>query len=258
MSERHQSMRTILIPQKKSYKAGDFINLSKEHTRHLVQVLRLEWGTPIRVCDGFGSTFSGILEQRSSVGVLIQKLEIKETRKLEVTLHIGFAKNNTIDRVIEKAAECGITRVQPVVTSRSVVRPKSVEGEKYLSRWQKTADEACEQSERAFQMQVLPPLEWKKWIQQVTDSQSRKFAFVSETRALKNGDEQIQDTWSALKNEPSKDIEIIIGPEGGFSVAELEELKSIHFSFSSLGSKVYKVETACVVASTLVQLSTII
>lgn len=265
MTERHQSKRFILLNRSdistSELKSGVFYRLSDDQVKHFKKVLRLEWGTEVYLADGCGFVYNATIEQENDKGgVRIGSLFKSETNKNEIVLHLGFSKNSTMDFVIEKAVECGVSQVIPIVTSRSVVRPKKDELDKYCTRWKKIANEACEQSERSISLKISKPIEWNDWVQSEKKKsvESLKIAFVSEMRLEESNENLLKNTWKTLKSSKSHKVDFCIGPEGGFHLDELEDLKAANFTFCSLGSKVYRVETASIVASTLVQLSCVL
>ncbi len=243
---RHQAIRTVLVPTAAGRNAGDFITLERDHLRHFTKVLRFDWGTSLRIVDGAGGIFEGMLEERNDEGgIILGKLISREEKPLALELGICLPKGATMDWVVEKAVECGATALIPIVSSRSVVRPDPREAEKYILKWQKNADEALEQCERAWRMQVRAPLAWNdlvaKW--KACDA---NFVFVSETR--ENGSKLFSESWKKIEATAEKSVRICIGPEGGFSEQEREQLVDQGFLELSLGAIVLRVETAVVSA----------
>ncbi len=261
MFNRHKSKRLIFLNSIESIQESKFYRLEDDQIRHFKKVLRIEWGESVNVTDGNGNLYEATLEQDASRGgVTIHKKLKSESKPQEIRIHLGFAKNSTMDFVAEKSAECGASSIQAVITSRSVVRPKKSETDKYIHRWQRLANEACEQSERLFQMKVFEPLEWNQWLTQQSKnlSQAARIVFVSEMRNESTHADLIKNSIRDLAIVKNKPIDILFGPEGGFSEEEMNAITDIGFKACSLGSKVYQVETAVVVGVTLVQFSSLI
>ena len=136
-SNRHAARRWILVPEADKDNAGAVVYLDSDKIKHLRKVLRMEWDEEIRALDGNGRVFQATLEKASDGGaVRLNELLRQDPAPQDLELVICLPKNTTMDWVVEKAVECGVTRVTPIVSSRSVVRVDPKETEKYVRRWQ--------------------------------------------------------------------------------------------------------------------------
>lgn len=253
---RHHAVRTVLVPEAAGIESGRFVPLAGDSLHHLGKVLRLEWGSAIRVVDGVGGMFEAELAQENGRGgVRLGQLLRRDSKPVAVELWICLPKASTMDWIVEKAVECGATAVVPVVSSRSVVRPDPKESEKYVGRWQKIMDEAAEQSEHTWRALVRPPAAWPAIGEARGSDGVASFAFVSELRESESAERLFSESWKKLQAHGSAPMRILVGPEGGFSSDEREEMGKSGFKELSLGKTVLRVETAIVVALTLVRLS---
>jgi 16S rRNA (uracil1498-N3)-methyltransferase len=232
--------------------------LDADKVKHLRKVLRMEWGEPVLATDGAGKLNEAVLEKSGDRGVLrLGALVREEAAPAPVELAVCLPKNATMDWVVEKSVECGVTRIVPVVSSRSVVRPKPDESVKYVRRWQAIMDGAVEQSERLWRPEVSAPLAWRDWVARLEAraEAARKIAFVSELREARGDAEALDATWTALRKPGPAPVFLVIGPEGGMAEEERSELSGLGFEELSLGRTVLRVETAVIAALTLVRLS---
>lgn len=240
--------RYILVPEAAKSARGALVLLDSDKLKHLRKVLRMEWDEFVYVTDGNGRLFEGWLrKQNDTGGVELGDQKRQEEPSLPLELVIGMPKNSTMDWVVEKAVECGVTLITPVVTARSVVRPSGAE--KYVNRWQAIVDGAVEQSERLWRPSVVEPQPWAKWI--TNPSHSASFAFLSESRAEKKDCEAMAATCHALQDSAQRPVRVLIGPEGGFTAEEREALERQNFICLTLGSMVLRVETAAIAVLTL-------
>lgn len=253
---RHHAARTVLVPEAAAAGSGRFVALAGASLHHLVKVLRLEWGSAIRAVDGAGGLFEAELARENGRGgIRLGKLLHRDPKPTVAELWICLPKSSTMDWIVEKAVECGATAVVPVVSSRSVVRPDPKESEKYVGRWQKIMDEATEQSGRTWRALVRPPAAWPAIGEASGSGGGASFAFVSELRESEDAERLFGESWKKLQANGKAPMRILIGPEGGFSPDEREEMGKSGFEELSLGKTVLRVETAVVAALTLVRLS---
>ncbi|MBI3543977.1 MAG: 16S rRNA (uracil(1498)-N(3))-methyltransferase [Deltaproteobacteria bacterium] len=257
MTARHVALRHLLVTEAVGAAPGALVRLDPDKAKHLRKVLRMEWDERVNVLDGAGRLLEGTLEKAGDlaavrVGAL---LEQSAARPSELELVVALPKNATMDWVVEKAVECGATRVTPVVSSRSVVKPPGGDETKYVRRWQAIMDEAIEQSERLWRPLVSAPAPWPEYLRSTRLPGPASFVFLSELRSAKRSEQELlTECWKKLHGARSSGIRLMIGPEGGFSDAEREELVASGFQSVSLGNSVLRVETAVVAALTLARI----
>ena len=243
----------MLLPEADAATSGSRLFLEPEKLKHLHRVLRMEWDEKVLVLDGAGRVLEGVLE-KSAQGGAIRLGAVQRTLPVprSIELIIALPKNATMDWVVEKATECGATQITPVVSSRSIVKPDPKEAGKYVRRWQAIVDGAVEQSEQLWRPEVKAPVAWADFMASGGSVEMKSFAFVTELRQREGAGESEAEVLSAciqaLQSARGSSVRIFIGPEGGFSVNELEGLKSRGFVFLSLGGAVLRVETATVAA----------
>lgn len=253
-------MRFVLVTEAAKSGPKAVLRLDEEKCSHLKRVLRLEWNEPLCVLDGAGRLFAGLFEKSGASGahVRLQNIERTEPAPVPLELVIGLPKNATMDWLVEKAVECGVTAIHPVVTSRSVVKVDSKESAKYVRRWQAIIDGAVEQSERLWRPEVSAPVRWEEYLAQ-NASHANTIAFLSELRHGSQTDEAaMSEVWSQLSKTAQGPMRVLIGPEGGFNDAEREEMTRCSFTLVSLGKTVLRVETAVISALTLARASRLI
>lgn len=246
-------MKTVLLPALPSGAKNSLYRLDARKAQHVRKVLRMEWGESLRVTDGKGSVYAARLEQSGDdAAVAIESLIRSDSEPHLTQLFIGLAKNNTMDWLVEKAVECGATKITPVVVTRSVVRPKADELEKYQERWQAIIDGAVEQSETPWRPMIDAPMSWKEFKKAAESTRCAKFSFQSELRD-ESEKENLTPTWSALQAASKGGIQLFIGPEGGFDEEERADFKAAGFEALTLGNTVLRVETAVISSLSLIK-----
>lgn len=215
--------------------------LPEEESLHAVKVLRLKLGNSIIIVDGVGNYHKAVITNSHPKHCGFEIVEtIHEYGELPYKLHIAIAPTKNIERLewfIEKATEIGITEITPIIcrySERKVVKEERLE---------KIIVSAAKQSVKAYFPKLNPTCTLDEFLKKHTQG-SRFIAHCYD-----------QDK-KLLKNEvtKSKDVLIIIGPEGDFSIEEVQSAINQGFVPVSLGDSRLRTETAGVVACNTVSL----
>ncbi|MEB3288632.1 MAG: 16S rRNA (uracil(1498)-N(3))-methyltransferase [Leptolyngbya sp.] len=216
---------------------GAHLSLATDQQHYLYRVLRLVAGDKFIVLDGQGQQWVATLGERSGLAHL-EPLDLMPTGLPKVTLAIALPKGNGFDEVVRQATEIGAADLQPLITQRTLHQPSP----KKLERWQRIAAEATEQCERPILPTLQPPALWADYLRQ--DLPPQRWI------CLARGD---SPSLLALAQsaDPGLETVIAIGPEGGWTKAEIESAFAADFQPVSLGPTVLRSVTAPLVAITL-------
>ena len=220
---------------------GNSIIFDSELAHHMGKVLRLAPGEQVTVCTGDGMVYLAELEQFSKDSVTGRILEVLENQKetdVQIVLYQGMPKGDKLELIVQKCTELGVSAVIPVETGRSIVHLDAKKAEKKIERWQKIAHEASQQSKRVQVPEIGPYLTWKQCLAQLKDDDGLTIIFWE--------DEQTQSLKHLLRsqNEKPRKINMIVGPEGGLSEDEVNQLREIGAVSASLGKRILRTETA--------------
>jgi 16S rRNA (uracil1498-N3)-methyltransferase len=228
---------------------GDIVLLSEVESRHLAKSLRLHVGSQIQLLDGSGVRYLAeiiSLGRQVAARILNADVEVQEGR---AALHVGQAmlKNAKMDFVVEKCTELGVTSFSPFISSRCQGKMDDEErGGKRMQRWQRIVESACKQCSRPRPM-ALTGLR----------SLSDHCAVTSrEPNALRLLFWEEEKETSLHDLSPCADfdrIDLLLGPEGGFSREEVELAGSCGYQSISLGPRILRAETATVAAIAIVR-----
>jgi 16S rRNA (uracil1498-N3)-methyltransferase len=141
-----------------------------------------------------------------------------------------------MDLIVQKATELGVRRIYGVKTDHSVVRLDASRAERRLAHWRKIAQSACEQSGRH-----LPPLI------QAYASLAECIAGVPDGALRIALDPHAPTIGHALPHSVNK-VCLLVGPEGGFSAADLAQISAARFTALRLGPRTLRAETAAITA----------
>lgn len=214
------------------------IALTTAQQRYLGRVLRLSPGDQFVALDGQGHQWLAALTSDPAVATVIEALAAAPALATRVTLLAALPKGNGFDEVVRQATELGVSRIQPVISDRTLIRPS----DQKRSRWQRIAAEATEQSERLTLPDIEMPLPWADAI-----------ATAGGTRYLCWARGHSPHLLTQLQQDRPSEVTVAIGPEGGWTPTEIERATAANFQLVSLGPTVLRAVTAPIVALSLIQ-----
>jgi 16S rRNA (uracil1498-N3)-methyltransferase len=215
--------------------------LEEEESRHCSQVLRLSAGDDITVFDGCGRSAKAIIRQvsKNTVAIELGEETLDAAPRPMITLAQAVPKGKTMDWIIEKAVELGVSRIIPLVTRYTIVKYDASEAVKKSEKWQKVALEACKQCGQNRMPLVEVPLDGRTFL-----SQPRAGGRI--IASLAPGAIPLKQVIDELTTE--EEITIMIGPEGDFSTEETQLALDAGYRPATLGSLVLRSETAALYA----------
>jgi len=222
--------------------------LSRELSHRLRHVMRLRRGDRVILVDGRGGEYEAELEDTSSPTIraaVLSRHEGLPEPKARVVLYQSIIKGDRFDWVLEKGTEIGVAKFVPLLSRRSVVRPRPERSER-RERWLRIITEAAEQCGRSY----LPELAPAAWLNEALESTEGLCLLPWEgeneatlRRTLRN----------ALKKEKTLPVvSIFVGPEGGFVRQEIDRAVGLGAKIVSLGPRTLRSETAGIVAAAAV------
>ena len=232
---------------------ADKITISGDDARHLAYSLRARRGDRLTAVDRAGRR--AVIELTDFDRNAINAQRVGEIQPIAVDKKIILAdclpKQNRFDTIIEKAAELGVDKIQPLISERTIARPNNFREKSKLERWQRIAKEAAEQCAR----DTIPEIEsirdldtWLK-ITSAIDKGNFFLLFCWENEQQTT----IREVLSEYKaHDADKDLIVLIGPEGGFSDREVREIKFAGGVSVTLGKRVLKTDTAAISALAMI------
>ncbi len=219
------------------------ITITGDDYNHIANVLRMKTGEQIYVSTGSDreylceiSAFDEGYVRASIVDVYGSNREIPA----KITLYQALPKGDKMATIIQKAVELGAYKVVPVITDRVIVKLDDKKRDKKVARWNAISQSAAKQSKRNVIPEVSNPVRFKEAIKEASDM---GYAIIPyENAEGMDGSREIFDT--IAKNSEDKDIAVFIGPEGGFSDAEIELASNAGVKPITLGHRILRTETA--------------
>ena len=211
--------------------------LDEEQSRHCSQVLRKQAGDHITVFDGLGrlaeARITGV--KKNAVLLEIGDMQYAEKSTPEIILAQSIPKGKTMDWIVEKAVELGVSRIIPLITRYTVVKYDANEASRKAEKWQKVAMEACKQCGQNWMPIVENPIDWNYYINRSIDG-------LKIIASLAEGATSLRELLE--KNPTTQQVTILIGPEGDFTSEETTAAISKGFQPVTLGDIVLRTETA--------------
>jgi len=208
--------------------------------RHIAVVMRLEASDKIVVFDGTGAEYTGFIKEvnKKAKKIIIEIVSTKRpfTGTLpEIVLAQAIPKKEKMDYIVEKAVELGVSRIIPVISKRTIVRPDKASGRKKTERWRKIAVAAAKQCGGMSVPKIDGITEYYEIVQHMDEYDLVLFACLNEdTISLKK----------AISSFSAGKILVFIGPEGDFAPEEILMAGRDNTRFVSLGRRVLKSDTA--------------
>jgi 16S rRNA (uracil1498-N3)-methyltransferase len=211
-----------------------------EATAHHARVLRIAVGDRLRLFDGLGDECDADVID-AGFGCRFGAHERIEARARRVTLVLALPKGKKLDTIVRMVTELGVHAIHLVITERTVARPDAERGEHRVERLQRIAEEACAQSQQTHAPVIHAPTSLSQACG-VAPTEAWKVVFWEESTTA------LDDICPAARDVLPEDAWLVIGPEGGLSAHEIEELATVGFAHASLGPTVLRVDTAAVIA----------
>lgn len=213
---------------------------------HISRSLRMAAGERITVCDMQKKEYTCVLEDflpDRVVARVVSERDSDTEPPFTATLYQALPKGDKLDSVIQKSVECGVCRIVTFNSERCIAKENGTEDKK-LTRRQRIALEAAKQSGRGIIPEVSPTVSIKEAIVSAAKADIALFCYEGDgTVSLKSylGERKAELSTSGAQN-PS--VSIVIGSEGGFSLAEVEYARAAGLVPVGLGRRILRTETA--------------
>ncbi|MFA6878068.1 MAG: 16S rRNA (uracil(1498)-N(3))-methyltransferase [Fusobacterium sp.] len=227
-------MITVIIQEKDIF-SNEIIVKDKKDINHLKNSFRIKENDKIRAVDGKKEYICQVIALDKKE-IKLEVLSEKELEKnnLEIVAGISVIKNDKMELTIQKLTEIGIDRILPLETKRTIVKLKEKK-----EKWDVVSREAVKQCQRIKFLEIDN-------ITKITEVSYEDYDLV-----IIPYENEEKYTLKELMNDRARDTEKIlylIGPEGGFSDEEINQLKELKNSkVVTLGKNILRAETAAIV-----------
>lgn len=230
-------MTTLFYAPPQNIQDNTYLVLPEEEASHAVRVLRKQRGNEIQVVDGEGGWYRVQLDhvdKRTTAGKILEKRQDVGEPAYELSMGVALLKNrNRFETFLEKAVELGVQGVIPMTTART---EKATLNLKRSRRLLIAAMKQCGRS-RLLNLQDPEPFS------QVIENPADLSLLCHERVGIEYGIAEI------LAQHQASSVQILVGPEGGFTEEEVEQAQHAGYQATSLGPRRLRAETAAIVAA---------
>jgi 16S rRNA (uracil1498-N3)-methyltransferase len=215
--------------------SGNRAALVGEHAQHLSRVLR------VRVGQEFDISTGDEVRRGTVRAIGDDRVEFELGEKIEapasatITLLLAVFKFDRMEWAIEKCTELGVAKVIPVIAARTETHLAAAAA-KRVERWRRLALSASEQSRRVVPPEISDPIKLKDALGQ---SSSVRIVLAESEKGV---------TLTYLLSSETASVALAVGPEGGWTEAELKLFQDAGWQSASLGPTILRAETAAIAA----------
>jgi 16S rRNA (uracil1498-N3)-methyltransferase len=234
-------IRLFLSPEQIT---GDTARIRDNDHLHLSRVLRARSGDSVLLLDGQGNAFHARLvsvEKQETIARIESPAAIPPEPPVFLTVGQALGKGDKFEQVIQHGTEAGASGFVPVRADRSVVDIPAAKLTDRVTRWRQIAKGAAEQSGRSRIAEVSAPQTVQELLR-TTANDTQALLLHTDPTAVR-----LRPTLEAWTPAPTR-LLLLVGPEGGWSPAEVAHAGAAGARLISLGPRILRTETAALVA----------
>ncbi len=219
--------------------------LAGREAHHALRVLRVEHGEQVTVLDGEGHEYFCEVKDRGR-----DTLSLNVTRKhfapplpCSITLLQAVPKGKIIESIIQKAVELGTRRIVPLLAERVTTRLDDKSAADKREKWQQVAIEAIKQCGATWLPKIETPVTPEQFI---VRQEQFDLSLVGSLQTERRHPRECFREFETKHGRLPQSVGIWIGPEGDFTLAELNAIEAAGALPISLGRLTLRVETAAI------------
>lgn len=219
--------------------------LSRDEARHLAQVLRVEVDEEVAVFDGAGREFRARVESAGKDGAELRLLEeypAAPEPAVRLTLAQAVIKGEKMDDIVRDATMMGVAAIEPLITEHTASHIKTGGAPE---RWRRIAIASAKQSRRAVVPAIGPGVPFQEWLPR--DVADMRILLLEPSASVEG------HPVSTLGGTRPASATFMVGPEGGWSVPEIETAVRVGYVPITLGRRTLRADAAPIVAIGILQ-----
>jgi 16S rRNA (uracil1498-N3)-methyltransferase len=224
-------------------------SLPAEEARHLTRVLRLAPGDQIAVFDGRGHEFRARISRtgRDTVAVdLLEPIVPTAEPRIPLTLVQAMLKGDKMDGVVRDATMMGVAAIVPIVTARTIARPRALESDRAAERWRRVAIASAKQCRRATVPAIGRERVFADWL--TLEGAGLRLMLVEPSAGPAD-----DDALFTLENHAPASVSLLVGPEGGWTAEERRDADAAGCVPLTLGGITLRADAVAIAAIAIVR-----
>ena len=220
-----------------------FLTITGDDAHHISRSLRMAIGEEITVCDMQKKVYLCKLSRITDTEVEadIVSVTASDTEPTcYIKLYQAVPKSDKLETIIQKSVECGVSEIIPFMSERCIAKIEGKDIAKKAERHNKISESAAKQSGRGIIPEVKHTLRFKEAMNEASKSELMIFCYEGD------GTLSLKDILRGANGV--KEISLVVGAEGGFSLGEVEYVRSLGAKIAGLGKRILRCETAPAVA----------
>lgn len=212
------------------------IEIQGESAKHIINSLRMRVGDRVTICDGKSNDYLCTITKIISNTVILNVNKcVNNINEPNINIHLyqAMPKGSKFEYIIQKSVELGVTAITPVLTKRCISRPNEKSMKNKIIRYNKIAEQAAKQSERGIIPTIYPMLSFEEAVLNMKKSDINILFYECGGEKLNN-----------INMGNNKNINFMIGSEGGFEIDEVKLAENEGLILGSLGNRILRCETA--------------
>ena len=227
------------------------ITILGEDVKHIANVLRMKPEEELQICnidnaENFIAQIQNISKEEIKCCIK-EKIQSNVESKIDIHIFQGLPKADKMELIIQKATELGVKEITPIQMERCIVKIDAKDGIKKVQRWQKIAEVAAKQSGR----DIIPTINEIKNIKNIYNlCENYDIVIVAYENEKNTTLKQVLKDVKTTNKFPK--IAIVIGPEGGIDMAEIQNMEQSGAKIVTLGNRILRTETVALVITGII------
>lgn len=224
---------------------GDSLRLDGREAHHALHVLRLKPGERVTVLDGAGNEFFCAVENTTKdfLTLTVKEKKFTPAPPCPVSLFVAIPKGKIIEDIIEKAVELGAQCIVPLLTERVITQLDQADAEAKREKWQQVAVEAIKQCGAPWLPRVETPVKLKEFLAR---GGMPELSLVGSLQTERRHPHVWISEFCQQRGRWPTSAGVWIGPEGDFTLPELQAIEAAGAKPITLGKLTLRVETAAI------------
>lgn len=227
------------------------VTIHGDDAHHIGKVMRARIGEKIIVSDGASREALVeiiMIEPGQIQADIVEMRPLTQEPWFKITVAQSLPKGDKMETVIQKCTEIGAVRFIPYISERTIVQYDAKKEAKRVERWSKIAKEAAEQAHRNIVPNVESTSSWKQLLGRFSSYDLVLFCYEKEDGCQLRS--IVQPFVAGCDRKRAINVLLMVGPEGGFTPAEMEAAEAAGAVSVGLGKRILRTETAAMAALT--------